>query len=32
VKLDVSFTERTKEFTTQRQADHFGNVNLAFRF
>jgi lipid A 3-O-deacylase len=32
VKFDVSFTERTKEFTTQHQADHFGNANLAIRF
>ncbi len=32
VKLDVSFTERMKEFTTQKQDDHFGNANLSFRF
>lgn len=31
-KIDVSFTERTKEFTTQERMDHFGNVNLSFRF
>ena len=31
-KIDISFTERTKEFTTQKQMDHFGNVNLSFRF
>ncbi|MGI3902597.1 MAG: lipid A deacylase LpxR family protein [Janthinobacterium lividum] len=32
VKLDLSFTDRSEEFTTQRQADHFGNANLSFRF
>ncbi len=32
VKLDLSFTERTKEFTTQKSMDHFGNVSLTFRF
>lgn len=32
VKLDVSFTERTKEFTTQHGSDHFGNANLSIRF
>ena len=32
MKLDVSFTERTKEFATQHQADHFGNMNLSVRF
>lgn len=32
VKLDFSFTARTKEFRTQHQADHFGGANLAFRF
>ncbi|MCW6508985.1 lipid A deacylase LpxR family protein [Lichenifustis flavocetrariae] len=32
VKLDASFTERSKEFKTQAQADHFGQVNLTFRF
>ncbi len=31
-KLDVAFTERSKEFTTQKQADHFGTANLSFRF
>ena len=31
-KIDFSFTERTKEFTTQKQMDHFGNVNLSFLF
>lgn len=32
VKIDFSFTERSKEFHTQKQWDHFGNVNLSFRF
>jgi lipid A 3-O-deacylase len=32
VKLDFAFTERTKEFKTQQQADHFGSANLSFRF
>ena len=32
VKLDFSFTERSKEFKTQKQADHFGQANLSFRF
>jgi lipid A 3-O-deacylase len=32
VKLDAVFTERTKEFVTQQQADHFGTVNLSLRF
>ena len=31
-KLDFAFTERSKEFTTQKQADHFGTANLSFRF
>ena len=31
-KIDFSFTERTKEFTTQKQMDHFGNVTLSFLF
>ena len=31
-KLDFSFTERTKEFTTQKQMDHFGSASLSFRF
>lgn len=32
VKLDVSVTERTKEFKTQHQADHFGQASLSFLF
>ncbi len=32
VKVDFTFTERTKEFTTQKALDHFGGVNLAVRF
>ena len=32
VKLDASFTERSKEFRSQAQADHFGSVNLSVRF
>ena len=31
-KLDVSFTERSKEFKTQQQADHFGQASLSVRF
>ncbi len=32
VKLDATFTERSKEFTTQAQADHFASVTLSVRF
>ena len=32
VKIDFSYTERTKEFTNQRQMDHFGSASVAFRF
>ena len=32
VKLDVSFTERSKEFKTQGSWDHFGSANLSFLF
>lgn len=32
VKFDVSFTERTKEFTHQGSDDHFGNANLSILF
>ncbi len=31
-KLDVTFTERSKEFTHQREADHFGAANLSILF
>lgn len=31
-KLDVSFTQRSREFTTQHSADHFGNANLSILF
>ena len=31
-KLDFTFTERTKEFTTQQGMDRFGTVALSFRF
>lgn len=32
VKLDASFTERTKEFTAQKEMDHFGAASLSVRF
>jgi lipid A 3-O-deacylase len=32
IKFDVSFTERTKEFTTQGSYDHFGTANLSVLF
>lgn len=32
VKLDFTFTERSKEFRTQKDLDHFGGVNLSVRF
>jgi lipid A 3-O-deacylase len=31
-KLDFSFTQRTKEFVTQKQMDHFAGANLSFGF
>lgn len=32
LKLDVSVTQRSKEFTTQHSADHFGAANLSVLF
>ena len=32
VKLDLSFTERSKEFRNQGSWDHFGSGNLSFLF